>query len=91
MSEHEDLEVVFETLDPTEVAILKSLLEAAQIPYLTQGEDQFDAFPGAFRGTVFSLHGRPVTFQVRASQAEEARLLLQEVDPETDPLDPSTK
>ena len=73
----EPLEVVFETIDATEAAVIKSLLEGAGIPYLTRGEDQYDAFPGVFRGTVFSRRGRPVTFLVPASMAEEARLLLQ--------------
>ena len=76
MQSEESLEVVLETMDPTEVSIIKSLLEAAGIPYLTRGEDQYDAFRGAFRGTVFSPHGRPVAFLVPASMAEEARLLL---------------
>jgi hypothetical protein len=76
--EEEALEVVVETIVPAEVAIIKSLLEAAGIPYLTRGEDQYDAFRGAFRGTVFNPRGRPVTFLVPASKAEEARLLLQE-------------
>ena len=76
--QNEPLEVVLETIDPTEVAIVKSLLEGAGIPYLTRGEDQYDAFRGAFRGTVFSSHGRPVAFLVPASMAKEARLLLQE-------------
>jgi hypothetical protein len=77
MQKEEPLEVVLETIDPTEVAIVKSLLEGAGIAYLTRGEDQYDAFRGAFRGTVFSPHGRPVAFLVPASMAEEARLLLQ--------------
>jgi len=77
-NENEELlEVVVETIDATEVAIIKSLLEAAGIPYLTRGEDRYDAFRGAFRGTVFSPRGRPVAFLVPASLAEEARLLLQ--------------
>jgi putative signal transducing protein len=78
MQNEESLELVLETMDATEVAIIKSLLEAAGIPYLTRGEDQYDAFRGAFRGTVFSSHGRPVSFLVPTSMAEEARLLLQE-------------
>ena len=77
MQNEESLEVVVETVDPTEVAIIKSLLEGASIPYLTRGEDQYDAFRGAFRGTVFSPRGRVVAFLVPASRAEEARLLLQ--------------
>jgi hypothetical protein len=77
MQNDESLEVVLETVDPIEVAIIKSLLEGASIPYLTRGEDQYDAFRGAFRGTVFSPRGRAVAFLVPASMAEEARLLLQ--------------
>ena len=78
MQNEEPLEIVLETIDPTEVAIVKSLLEGAGIPYLTHGEDQYDAFRGLFRGTVFSPRGRPVAFLVPASMAEEARLLLQQ-------------
>src|SRR5262245_39204808 len=55
MESEESLEIVLETMDATEVAIIKSLLEAVGIPYLTRGEDQYDAFRGAFRGTVFNL------------------------------------
>jgi len=59
-----------------EVAVIKSLLDGAGIPYLTRGEDQYDAFRGAFRGTVFNPNGRPVAFLVPASMVEEARILL---------------
>ena len=75
------LKRVFETVDPTEVVVVKSLLEAADIPYLTRGEDLYDAFRGAFRGTVFSPHGRPVVILVPASKVNEARLLLKEAEP----------
>jgi hypothetical protein len=78
MQNEESLEIVFETIDQTEVTVIKSLFEGAGIPYLTRGEDQYDAFRGAFRGTVFSPYGRPVVFLVPASIAEEARLLLNE-------------
>jgi hypothetical protein len=54
MQNEEPLEVVLETIDATEVAIVKSLLEGAGIPYLTRGEDEYDALRGAFRGTVFT-------------------------------------
>jgi hypothetical protein len=77
MQSEESLEVVLETMNAAEVAIIKSLLEAVGIPYLTRREDQFDAFRGAFRGTVFNPLGRPVAFMVPASRAEEARVLLQ--------------
>ena len=77
----EPLEVVFETIDSTEAAVIKSLLEATGIPFLTRGEDQYDAFRGTFRGTVFNPRGRPVAFLVPASMAAEARLILQQQEP----------
>jgi hypothetical protein len=83
MQNEEPLEVVFETVNPAEVAIIKSLFEGAGIPYMTRGEDHYDAFRGAFRGTVFNPRGRPVVFLVPAGMAEEARLLLKEEDPGT--------
>jgi hypothetical protein len=77
MQGEEPLEVILETIDPTEVVVVKSLLEDACIPYVTKGEDRYDPFCGAFRGTIFSSRGRPVTFLVPSSVANEARLLLQ--------------
>ena len=78
MSDDEALEIVFKTIDPAEVAVIKSLLDGAEIPYIARGEDQYDAFRGAFRGTVFSPLGRPVIFLVPAEFLEEARVLLGE-------------
>ena len=71
-----DFEVVFESMDSSEVVVVRSLLDAAGIRYLVRGEDRFDAFPGAFRGTVFSRKGRPVVFLVDREDAEDARALL---------------
>ena len=80
MHNDEALEVVLETIDATEVAVVKTLFEEAGIPYLTRGEDQYDAFRGAFRGTVFNPRGRPVAFLVPAGMAADARLLLRRED-----------
>jgi hypothetical protein len=76
MQSEEPLEIVLETIDATEVVIVKSLLEDACIPFVTKGEDEYDAFRGAFRGTIFNPRGRPVTFLVHSSMAGEARQLL---------------
>jgi hypothetical protein len=78
MQSEDGLEIVLETIDAAEVVIVKSLLEAAGIPYLTRGEDQYDAFRGAFRGTVFNPSGRPVVFLVPAIMAEDVRGLLRQ-------------
>ena len=85
MTDEEPLEKVFETANPTEVAVVKTLLDGAGIPYLTRGEDQYDAFRGAFRGTVFNPRGRPVIFMVPADLAQDTRLLLQEQEPPDEP------
>jgi hypothetical protein len=78
MRRHEEpFEILLETIDLTEAAIVKSLLEAAGIPYLVRGEDRYDAFRGIFRGTVISSRGRPVIFLVPASMVSEARMVLQ--------------
>ena len=80
VADDEEFEVVFETGNATEVAIVKSLLEGEKIPYLTRGEDQFDAFRGLFRSTIFNPSGRPVVFSVPARMAPEARQLLEETE-----------
>ena len=75
-SDEERLVIVFETIDATEAAIVKSLLIGADIPFLIRGEDEYEPFRGAFRGTVFNPSGRPVVFLVPATIAEDVRLLL---------------
>ena len=79
-ADDEVFEVVFETGDATEAAIIKSLLEGAEIPYLTRGEDQSDAFRGVFRSMLFNPSGRPIVFTVPARLAGEARQLLEETE-----------
>ena len=80
VEDDEAFEVIFETLDDTETAIIKSLLEAAGIPYLTSGEDQFDAFRGLFRSMLFNPTGRPIVFSVPTRMAMEAKQLLKETE-----------
>jgi len=77
MDSDEEFVIVFETIDATEAAIVKSLLISAEIPFLIRGEDEYEPFRGAFRGTVFNSRGRPVAFLVPATIAEEVRQLLQ--------------
>jgi hypothetical protein len=81
IGDDEELEPVIEANDLTEVAVLKSMLDAAGIPYLTQGEDQFSAFRGAFAGgSIFNPRSRGVVFVVPSRMAEAARALLEELD-----------
>jgi hypothetical protein len=77
-------EPVFETLVAEEALVVKSVLDAAGMPYLTRGEDVYDAFRGVFRGTVFGRNGRRVVFLVPAERAAEARDLLEPQPPSED-------
>jgi len=77
----EIMEPVIEATDLTEVAIIKSILEGAAIPFLTQGENQFSAFRGAFvSGSIFNPRAHGVVFTVPERMAEEARALLEELE-----------
>jgi hypothetical protein len=75
-----DFEPVYESWDPTEVPIVKSLLDAAGIPYLVDGEERFDTFRGAKAALRFNPRGASVFFLVPSHLAEDARALLEEVD-----------
>ncbi len=75
----ETMEPVIEATDLPEVAVIKSVLDAAGIPYLTQGEQRFGAFRGAFvSGSILNPGSRGVIFTVPSRMAEEARALLEE-------------
>jgi hypothetical protein len=77
-----DFEPVFESWDPTEVPVVKSMLDAAGIPYLTRGEEQFDALRGGRSAMRFNPRGGSVFFWVPTHLADDARALLEEVDTE---------
>lgn len=85
VADDEELEPVIEATDLTEVAIIKSILDGAGVPYLTRGENQLSAFRGVFAGgSIFNPRARGVIFSVPARMAEEARALLEEIVDETD-------
>lgn len=80
MESADELEPIFETMVSEEALVVRSVLEAAGVPFVARGEDAFDAFRGAFRGTVFSRRGRRIVFLVPADWAETARELLSPID-----------
>lgn len=73
-------EPVFECTDPAEVPVVKSILDGAGIPYVTRGEETFDAWHGGRSPLRFSPRAGIIVFVVPADLAEEALALLQEVD-----------
>ena len=71
-----DLVTVFETGDPGLLAMAHSILDEAQVPYLTQGEGIQDLFGVGRLGTGFNILTGPVHILVeRASEAEVRQLL----------------
>jgi hypothetical protein len=88
IADDEPMEPVIEATDPTEVTIIKSILDGAAIPFITRGESQFSAFRGAFvSGSVFNPRGHGVVFAVPSRMAEHARALLDELEDLEEPDD----
>ena len=81
VGDDEAMEPVTESTDLTEIAVIKSVLDGAGIPYLAHGEQRFGAFRGAFvSGSIFNPGSRGVIFTVPSRMAEEARALLEEFE-----------
>ena len=79
---HGEPEPVFECTDPTEVAVVKSILDGAGIPYLTRGEETFDALRGVRSAVRFNPLAGQVRFLVPSDLADEATALLEELEEE---------
>lgn len=71
-------EIVFETSEVDLLPLYKSVLDSAKIPYLTQGEDMANLYPGLGL-TLTPQHTAEVLIQVPADRAAEARELLSAV------------
>lgn len=81
-----ELVTVFRSGNPALIPLAKSLLESAEIGFLTKGENVQDLFGwGRFPGGLSMIVG-PVEFQVDSNDAEEARRLLEDLH-ESDQLD----
>ena len=71
-----EVEPVFETADPTEVVVVKGLLESEGIPYVTTGAEKFDAFRGALSPMRINPSAGIAIFLVPTPLAEMVRQLL---------------
>ena len=85
----QDLEAIFTTDDPAEIQIVRSILQGADIPYLTSHDSASDRVLPGFDPFRFIGGSRDAVFWVSPERAEEARALLTEVAPDkaTDPSD----
>ena len=70
------LETVFATSQADLVPVIKSVLEAAEIPYITDGEAMMNLFPSDLLGPTLHRARGELCFQVAAERAEEARAVL---------------
>jgi hypothetical protein len=88
VADDEEMEPVMEAMNLAEVAVIKSALDAAGIPYITIGENRFSAFRGSFvGGSIFNSRARGVIFTVPSRMAEEARILLEEFEEDSAQVD----
>ena len=70
---------VLESSDPALLAIAKSLLDDAGIPYFAKGEGVQDLFGAGRFGTGFNPFTGPIELQVSAEDANEAHAILLEL------------
>ena len=83
----EELVVVFSTLDETAAAVVRPILEDADIPCAVKGGLMAD-FTGISRlGTMFTRGNQPVQVFVLESDAQEALSLLEELRSDADQND----
>jgi hypothetical protein len=79
-SHYTEVEPVFETADPTEVVVVKGLLESEGIPYVTTGAEKFDAFRGALSPMRINPSAGIAIFLVPTPLAGEVRKLLEDFE-----------
>lgn len=78
----EDLDAVLEVSDPAEIEIVRSILDGAEIPYLTSGQERGAARRGGHVSYRLGAGAGAVVFSVPRDRVEEARALLTPAEPE---------
>ena len=73
--EEKKLVVVAEVADPAVLPVLKSILNAADIPFLVQGEEAMSLLPVG-QLSAFNKRGLAAAILVPPDRAEEAKALL---------------
>ena len=77
MRPDEELVPVLKTTDPALLSVLKTVLEAAGVPFVIQGEAGVGLFPLGPAGEKVTNRMTGTTILVPRSREEEARALLQ--------------
>lgn len=68
----ENLVSVYKTDNPAIIALVKSMLDEGNIQYMAKGDDMAGVYP---------INAFPVDFQVMPADAEFARTLLKDINP----------
>jgi len=78
---HHDVQLatVFASGDPALIALARSLLDAAEIPFTTKGEGIQDLFGWGRMPGSYSVVAGPVEFQVNEEDVADARALLEDL------------
>jgi hypothetical protein len=79
-ADHEKAVTIFKTGHAGVIAIVKSILDEAEIKYVTGGESAQNLFGAGVIGTGFNPVAGPVVFQVMPEDEEYARELLKDID-----------
>ena len=78
-SDHDDLVTILETADVNLLAVIKSILQGAEISFLVQGEGALSLLPIGRLGGPFTRRGLGAAIMVAKEDAEIARELLSEI------------
>lgn len=76
-----ELVTVFKTGDPGLIALVKSILQSADIPFTTKGEGIQDLAGLGRLGSGYNFIFGPVEIQVSRADASVARALLEDLEP----------
>jgi hypothetical protein len=74
--EHSELCDLLRTTDMVELAVVKSLLEAAEMPFTVQGEEGLHQLPISWAGGFFTPGSHGATVRVFTRDLEDARRLI---------------
>jgi hypothetical protein len=77
--DHEKFVTVFKTGHHGTIALIKSLLDSADIKYFVKNENAQDLFGGGIFGVGYNPVIGPVQVQVLEEDAEDARELLKDI------------
>ncbi len=75
-----EVEPVFQTSDPTEVVVVKGLLESENIPFVTTGAESFDTFRGALSPMRYNPGAGTTIFLVPSPIVDTVRQLLEALE-----------